>query len=74
MFEPFDVRVTQAPYECEHGISERGEYLRRISGVRAGLVFAAGHVAYVAQAVLDAPVRAGQRQKFLRTGVRLAIA
>ena len=58
VFEPLDDRVTQAPYEREHGISERGEHLRRVSRVCPSLVFTAGHIAYVVQAILDAPVRA----------------
>jgi hypothetical protein len=67
VFETFDDGVTQSPYEREHGIAERREHLRRVSRMRAGLVFAAGHVADMVEPVLDAPVRARQRQELLGT-------
>ena len=69
VFETFDDRVTHAAYPRKHDIAERGENLWRVPGMCSGLASAAGRVARVVQAVLDAPMRAGQRQELLRTGL-----
>lgn len=53
----------ETPDEGQGGVAEGGEDLGSIGGAGAALVFAAGDVANMVEAVLDAPVGARQLEK-----------
>lgn len=60
VLESLDGAETGPPDEGEGGVSDGGEHLGGGAAVGAALVFAAGHVADVVQAVLDSPMGSGE--------------
>ena len=68
VLEAFDWPEAEASKECQRGVAQGGERLRGMSGMGACLILAAGHVADVMQAVLDAPMRARQGEQLCRSG------
>jgi hypothetical protein len=77
VFEALDHFVTEAAYECQSGIAERGEHFRRVTGMSPRLILAATDIAHVMKTVFDAPVRACQSQQLVspaRAAVRLVMA
>jgi len=63
MLETFDGTEAQSSDERENGVAKGGEGLGSLGCGSAAGVLAAGHVADVMQAVLDAPVVARQLQQ-----------
>ena len=58
VFEAFDRFVSEAAYDGQGGVAERGEDFRCVTRVGARLVFTAADIANVMKTILDAPVRA----------------
>ena len=61
-------RTRQGMNEPQHGVSERGDSLRRGAGADTARILAQGDSAAVAEAVLDAPALADESKQVFRAG------
>jgi hypothetical protein len=57
MLEALDHFVSEPSYQGQGGITERGEYFRRMTGTGTRQIFATADITYVMKTILDAPVR-----------------
>ena len=56
VLEALDDFVSEAAYQGQRGIAERGEHFRRMTRMGARLIFTTADIAYVMKTILDAPM------------------